>query len=269
VVKTPSKCVNNVQYGFFKDPDKKPHFSGCYAQYIYLHNPKTDLFKIKAPSDVAVLTEPLAVALHGVTRAQISLGKTVIIQGAGPIRLLTVMGCKTAGAGTIIVIDKGQKGRLELATELGAHITIDIDEMPSLDERIQLIKESSHSGYVADAAFECVGIPDVVPEGLKYIRDSDTYCIVGNAVDLGTIPINPCLDVMYKNIRVEGIFDHTVEHFIRAVSIIEKGEKALQKMVSHKISLYRLSDAVRSFVHHKFYDGKEVLKPVVDPWLEK
>lgn len=266
VVKTPSKCINSVQYGFFSNPDNEPYFTGGYAQYLYIHNPKTEFFKIDAPPDTAVLTEPLAVAIHGVTRAKLLPGQTVVIQGAGPIGLLTLLYCKVGGAQKIIVVDKGKKERLKIAKEFGADLTIDIEEIPNSKDRFKVVKETSLSGYGADAVFECAGVPEVVTEGIGYVRDSGTYCIVGNAVDKGTIPLNPCLDILDKNITIEGIYDHAVDDFIKAVTIIEKAEFPFSKMISHKISLFRLKEAMETFIEKKLLNGKEVLKPVVDPW---
>lgn len=266
VVKTRSKCVRSVQYGFFSNPDHEPHFSGGYAQYLYLHHPGTEFFKVDVAPEKAVLTEPLAVAIHGVTRAQLSPGDSVVVQGSGPIGLLTLLYCKVAGAGKVIVVDKGRKERLRVAKEFGADVTIDVEEIPDIEDRCRIVKDATVSGYGADAVFECAGVPEVVVEGIKYLRDSGTYCMVGNAVDKGTIPLNPCLDILDKNITIEGIFDHAVDDFIKAVNVIENIEIPLSPMISHKVSLRRLRETMQALIKRKPLDGREVLKVVVDPW---
>jgi len=88
IAKTPSKCVNMVSYGFFRDPHEKHYFTGGYADYLYLFHPDTDFFKINAPPEVAVFAEPLAIAIHAVDRARIKLGDTVVVQGSGILAYL-------------------------------------------------------------------------------------------------------------------------------------------------------------------------------------
>jgi L-iditol 2-dehydrogenase len=265
IAKTPGRCVNSVQYGFFQNPDAEPHFNGGYSQYLYVHNPKTAFFKIDAPAEAAVLAEPLAVAAHGVGRAKVSPGQTVVVQGAGPIGLLAALYCKVVGVKNVIVIGKNAPERLRMARELGAAITVDIAESTE-EQRVRMIKEASTGGYGADAVIECAGVPEVVLEGLKYLRNSGTYCIMGNVADRGTIPINPAMDILDKNITIEGIYDHSAVDFIKAVGIIEKGGFPLEKMITHRVPLNGIKETLDSLIRSKILNGAHVLKPAVDPW---
>ncbi|HDN84191.1 MAG TPA: hypothetical protein ENG47_00355 [Candidatus Aerophobetes bacterium] len=265
IAKTPSKCVNMVSYGFFRDPDEKHYFTGGYADYLYLFHPDTDFFKINAPAEVAVFTEPLAIAIHAVDRAHIRLGDTVVVQGSGAIGLLTLICAKLSGAGKTIVVGKRRKERLELAKKLGADLVINMEEVPEEKERIRIVKENSLSGYGADVVFECAGVPQAFSEGIKYLRDSATFCEVGHFADTGSTKINPCTDVLTKNIRIEGIYDNEPEQFVRAIPILEKNEFPFAEIISHKLPLTRLKDAVDAITKGGKIDGKEVVKVVIDP----
>ena len=55
------------------------------------------------PLDEGALCEPLAVAIHACLRAEITLGHSVFIIGAGPVGLLAVAAAKSMGASRIIV----------------------------------------------------------------------------------------------------------------------------------------------------------------------
>jgi L-iditol 2-dehydrogenase len=266
IAKTPSKCLHAVQYGFIPHPNRPPHFTGGFAQYLYLRDPRTDIFRIDAAPEAAVLAEPLGVAIHAVARARVSPGDTVVVQGAGPIGLMTVLACRAAGARRVAVTGRRQGLRLDFARVLGADVTVDIDRVKDIEERIEIVRDLSPAGHGADAVFECAGRPEAVSEGLRYVRPSGVYCIAGNVGDQGTIPINPALDIMEKNIRIEGIYDHAATHFARAVSLIEKTESPLERMITHRIPLDDLTDAFRVLIEKKLVDGREMLKPVVDPW---
>lgn len=59
----------------------------------------------------AALLEPAAVAFHAVRRAEIPFGAIVVVQGAGPIGLLTAQCARNAGASTIIISEPTPKRR--------------------------------------------------------------------------------------------------------------------------------------------------------------
>lgn len=263
IAKTPSKCVNMVSYGFFPDPDEH-YFTGGYADYLYLFHPDTDFFKIDAPPEVAVFTEPLAIGIHAVDRAHIRLGDTVVVQGSGTIGLLTLISAKSAGAGKTIMIDIRRK-RLELARKLGADLTINMEEISEQEERIHIIKESSLSGYGADVVFECAGAPAAFSEGIKYLRDSATFCEVGHFTDTGSVEINPCLDILTKNLRIEGIYDNEPEQFVRAIPMLEKGEFPFADIISHRLPLPRLKEAIEVIATGAKIDDRELVKVVIEP----
>jgi len=264
IAKTPSKCVNMVSYGFFHDPDEH-YFTGGYADYLYLFHPDTDFFKIDTPPEVAVFTEPLAIAIHAVDRAHIRLGDTVVVQGSGTIGLLTLICAKLAGAGKIIVTGRKRKERLELARKLGADLTINMEEVPEQEERVHIVKENSLSRYGADVVFECAGVPEAFSEGIKYLRDSATFCEVGHFTNTGSVKINPCLDILTKNIRIEGIYDNEPEQFVRALPILEKGEFPFAKIISHRLPLTRLKETMEAITTRSKIDNKEIVKAVIDP----
>ena len=50
--------------------------------------------------------EPLAVAVHACRRAGVGVGKIVLVCGAGPIGLLTLLTAKAMGASKIIITGK-------------------------------------------------------------------------------------------------------------------------------------------------------------------
>jgi len=68
---------------------------------------------------VAALAEPLAVALHGITRSGMVRGDTAMVFGAGPIGALTIAALVAKELGPVTVVEPGE-ARRRLATDLGA-----------------------------------------------------------------------------------------------------------------------------------------------------
>ena len=92
---------------------------GAFAEYIVA--PKENLIAVPAgvTLEEAAMTEPAAVALHAVRRANTTLaGKSVAIFGAGPIGLMTAQWARIMGAATVFLFDIVAE-KLELAKQLG------------------------------------------------------------------------------------------------------------------------------------------------------
>ncbi|MBC7493305.1 MAG: zinc-binding dehydrogenase [Novosphingobium sp.] len=70
--------------------------------------------------EVAAMCEPLAVALHGINRAQAKPGDRIVIFGCGSIGLGMVMWAVDRGCKDVIALDLAEE-RLERARALGAH----------------------------------------------------------------------------------------------------------------------------------------------------
>ena len=79
------------------------------------------------------------------------LGDTAVVQGAGPIGLLTMQWVRAGGAGRVIVIEPSPL-RQELAGSLGADVVVHPDDAG------EVITELT-SGLGADIVYECVGRP--------------------------------------------------------------------------------------------------------------
>jgi threonine dehydrogenase-like Zn-dependent dehydrogenase len=74
------------------------------------------------PYDIAAMTEPLSVALHGVNRGQVKAGDKVAVFGCGPIGLCMVLWLLDRGA-HVVALDLAPE-RLERARALGAHAVV-------------------------------------------------------------------------------------------------------------------------------------------------
>lgn len=65
------------------------------------------------------MCEPLSVGIHACRRAEIGPEKNVLIMGAGPIGLVTMLAARAFGAPRIIIVDVDEC-RLSVAKSLGA-----------------------------------------------------------------------------------------------------------------------------------------------------
>jgi (R,R)-butanediol dehydrogenase/meso-butanediol dehydrogenase/diacetyl reductase len=118
------------------------------------------------PYDVAALTEPLAVALHGVNRAEVEAGDKVVVFGCGPIGLGMVMWLIDRGATDVVALDVAPE-RLERAKALGARAVIN----PAQENVRARLLELHGTGRVlnreavgTDAYIDAAGAPNILSD---------------------------------------------------------------------------------------------------------
>jgi (R,R)-butanediol dehydrogenase/meso-butanediol dehydrogenase/diacetyl reductase len=118
------------------------------------------------PYEVAALTEPLAVALHGVNRAQVKAGDKVVVFGCGPIGLGMVIWLVDRGVTDVIALDLSNE-RLERARSLGARAVIN----PAREDVRSRLLELHGSARVfsrecvgTDAYIDAAGAPNILSD---------------------------------------------------------------------------------------------------------
>lgn len=256
----PGVTTGQLAYGF-RQAAEEP-FSGGFADYIYLSSAGGTCFiKTSLPAEAAVLCEPFQVGVHGVLRSQLKIGDTVVVQGSGPIGLMTMIAAKAAGAGRIIMVG-GPKGRLERAKQFGADVTIDIGDVRDGAERTKLVKEHTPNNAGADVVFECAGFLPAINEGLGYLRRSGTYVEMGHFVDVGSLQLNPNQELMRRNLRLEAVWGGGgPDIFVRAHAVMARGEIPFQELVDPILPLDRVAEGFEA-LHSGAYElgGKSVMK---------
>ncbi|KAI9609064.1 hypothetical protein KEM48_003071 [Puccinia striiformis f. sp. tritici PST-130] len=99
--------------------------------------------------------DPLAVALASVEHAGVKLGDPVLICGAGPIGLVTLLACVAAGACPIVITDISES-RLDFAKRIVPSVStfriVEGVSEPELGQRIQTMM-----GEKPQVALECTG----------------------------------------------------------------------------------------------------------------
>jgi L-iditol 2-dehydrogenase len=100
--------------------------------------------------------EPLSVALAGIERSGLRLGDPLLICGAGPIGLVTLLAANAAGAAPIAITDLNPD-RLKVAKTLIPRVrTVQIDK--EKDAR-SVADEVKHAlGQEAKLVIECTGV---------------------------------------------------------------------------------------------------------------
>lgn len=131
------------------------------------------------PFDIAALTEPLSVALHGVNRAQVKAGEKVVVFGCGPVGLGMVLWLVDRGT-DVVAVDLSDT-RLERAKALGANGTIN----PTAEDFTARLLELHGStlnflGAVVantDAYIDAAGGPTILDDVIKIAKYQSRFVL--------------------------------------------------------------------------------------------
>jgi threonine dehydrogenase-like Zn-dependent dehydrogenase len=108
-----------------RDPLAPPH--GGFAKQVAMDATRLIAVPTGLTDVQGAIVEPTTVALHAVRRTPIPLGATVIVQGCGPIGLLTLQVARAHGAGRVVAIDLNPTRRAT-ALAVGADEALSPDE---------------------------------------------------------------------------------------------------------------------------------------------
>ena len=132
----------------------------------------------------AALVEPVACCLHGIDRANIRPGQTVVIIGAGSIGQLMLQLAKLYGAANIVAVDPIDSKR-EIALKLGATLAVD----PIHQDLKQVIADAGILSV--DTVIECVGNPRTMEQAVDVASRGATVLLFGLTAPGATMSIQP------------------------------------------------------------------------------
>jgi (R,R)-butanediol dehydrogenase/meso-butanediol dehydrogenase/diacetyl reductase len=116
------------------------------------------------PYDVAAMCEPLAVAMHGVNRAEVKPGDKVVVFGCGPIGLGMILWLVDRGITDVVALDLAQE-RLDRALALGARAAFDPTKIDLKEELLKLhgVGPCLYKAAVGtDAFIDAAGAPSIL-----------------------------------------------------------------------------------------------------------
>lgn len=244
-------CQHLEDYGNSLNCSRPPSLFGGWSEYLYLL-PGTPIFRVPdpLPDEVAVITEVMAVT-HGVETAMTLLGLTggnaagasVAVLGVGPLGLCHLIKARLLGAGTIIATDR-LAGRLKLAGEFGADITLDVSATEAKERSAAVL--AATGGLGADIVIDCSGFPATFTESLDLVRTGGVVIEAGTFVDMGPVPVNPNSAICTRNVAVIGVGGERATAYEPSMRLMAAnlGRYPLDRVVTHKFALDQAADAV-------------------------
>ncbi|XP_066970378.1 sorbitol dehydrogenase-like [Macrobrachium rosenbergii] len=211
----------------------------CLARY-FKH--QADLC-FKLPDNVSqeegAIIEPLAVGIHACRRANITLGSSVLICGAGPIGLVNLLSAKAMGATNILVTDI-RDSRLEMAKSMGAtHTMLVMEEDPQiLAQKVEYIM-----GCMPESTLECTGVESSLSTAIYATRSGGVLVLVGIGGNKLTLPI---VNAAVREVDIRGVYRYT-NCYPTAINMVAKGLIDVKPLITHRFRFDEFKKAFEVF----------------------
>ena len=187
------------------------------------------------PWEVAALSEPCGISLHGLKRAGLARGQRVLVIGAGTIGLLAVLVAHDAGAARIGVTARYPQ-QAEAARSLGATDVFDPDN-------VRAGTPAAEIGW--DIVVETVGgATQTLQQALEVVARGGTVALLGVHTAPQTIGT---VGMLMRELTIVGSFgyDHAGPRsdYEEALTLLAKYQDRVQPLVTHTYPLDRAAEA--------------------------
>jgi threonine dehydrogenase-like Zn-dependent dehydrogenase len=202
----------------------------------------------------AALTEPLAVALHGITNAGGARpGTRWLVTGGGPIGFLSVAALKALGVDDVVVSEPKERRR-ELCAKLGAR-TVSPEELELPVMPHDIVVEPF------DVVLECSGSNLAMEAGLAQLKRAGTLVLVGAGIRKPKFDNNR---ILLNELVITGAFVYDHDGFPRALELLASGKMPNDLLVEQEdYPLNRLLDAAVGL-----HEGDLAAKAMIVPRVE-
>jgi threonine dehydrogenase-like Zn-dependent dehydrogenase len=220
-------------------------------------------------SEHAALTEPLAVGLHAVAKANIRGDEVPLVIGCGPVGLAVIAALKLKQMHPIVAADYSP-ARRDLAQRLGADIVVDparTQPYATWAEHAAMSPEQKAARPALQAwlpalkpalIFECVGIPGVIQQVFEGAPRDARIVVVG--VCMETDHSEPLLGIR-KELNVQYVLGYTPDEFAYSLRLIADGQVEAASLVTATVGIDGVAGAFADLANPERHT-----KIIVEPW---
>ncbi|MFI5317862.1 MAG: zinc-binding dehydrogenase, partial [Myxococcota bacterium] len=216
---------------------------GGYGEYMRLMEALLLPVPESLSTEHAALTEPMAVGLHAVKKAQLTRDDVPLVIGCGPVGLAVIAALRLEGVRPIVAADFSRRRR-ELALAMGADAVVDPAVNSPYDTWRSLAawRDPSQAPPLPPwmpgpplrpaAIFECVGVPGVIDSILTNAPAAARVVVVGVCMERDHF--EPMMGIN-KELNVQFVLGYTPEEFAATLTHIARGELEVDPLVTGRV----------------------------------
>jgi len=169
----------------------------------------------------AAIAEPVAVALHGVTRSGIRPGMRALVTGAGPVGSFTLAVLRAQGIDDVTVSEPSPVRR-SLAQRLGAAAVVAPEDLVAPALPLHVVDRPF------DVAFECSGVAAAIESALAQLGKTGTLVLLGTGMEP---PRLDAIRVLLNELVVTGAYEYDEHGLATALDLIASGRLATDLLI--------------------------------------
>lgn len=230
-----NNCAVNYAVGY--------QIPGGFAQFMKLPallldgGPVTP-FSDSLDFDTAALAEPLGCALNGLELAGVSLGKSVVLVGMGPIGCMMIDLARAMGAGKVLCVEQS-KLRMEIARQYKADVYID-----SAEEDMVARCRAETGGEGPDIVITSCAAVEVHEQAIEMVAHRGCVNLFGG-LGKNVRPMSVLSNTIhYKECFVTGSHGSVPRQHELALRLLETGKVRTKPIVTHHFPLERINEAI-------------------------
>lgn len=225
------------------------HRDGAYTEYVTVNPEHLHRVPEDVPLRDAALTEPTSIAARAVlTRSTLDPGESVLVQGPGPIGILTAAIADSVGANVVVSgLGKDTEYRLPLVEELGID-TVNVEQTDLAD-----VAAERTVGGGFDVIFDATGHRSGVEIGVEHVRKGGQIVMVGIPNGVSEVAL---ADSVRGEVDISTSYGSTWRNFEQALRLLESGAVDAPTIMDTSYSVDDPSAAFEAFL------DSETCKPV-------
>ena len=195
------------------------------------------------PYEVAAMCEPLAVAMHGVNRAQVKPGDKVVVFGCGPIGLGMVLWLIDRGITDVVALDLAPE-RLDRALALGARAAFDPTKV-DLKEELGKLHGTEICMYKpavgTDAYIDAAGAPNILADVVNMAKYHSRMVITAAYHQSLELPAGPMLTSEMTLTTAVGYPTEMPD----VIAAMPRLKDKIQSLISHRVPFGDVLDGLK------------------------
>jgi L-iditol 2-dehydrogenase len=232
---------------------------GAFSEFLKV--PVENLFLLPEHVNIvhASMTEPAAVALHGVRKFKLQAGDTAVVIGAGPIGNMVAQWLRIHGCSKVIITDVDDR-KLKIAKDMGFE-TINSSET----DPVSRIKELTN-GDGANRVVEACGFPATFLQAIQCTAMFGEVVFMGNILGEFKIGEKDFSDILRKELTIYGTWNSKIvprgtDDWTTVLKFMDK-ELNVAPLITDLVGLEQGPSIFDSIVNKKAYHNKVIFKMV-------
>ena len=204
---------------------------GAFAPYVVV--PEAVIWqndRSRMPPEIATLQEPFGNAVFATSEQDLA-GRAVAVLGCGPIGLFTIGIARASGAAVVFASDR-TAFRLDLAARMGAHRTVNVEEVADTAAWFR----EQNEGFGFDVVFEMSGSPRAIADAFRIARNGGRVLLFG--IPSRPVEIDVAESLIFKNLDVLAVNGRRIfATWYKTRWLLESGVVDLRPLITDEIEL--------------------------------